>query len=208
MKANKLFSLLTAVTLALGSTAFAGATTYQVTGPIMEVNDNMIVVMKGKERFEIDRDSGTKVNGDLKVGEKVTIMYTMTAKNVEVKAEKGAKKEEPKKKVIPLLQFRVSLVYVGEMPVIPRLAQRTEGPLTCKFGFRNWTPRRSGVDAQRNAVAVEHSRGPSARSASLGMTSLSSATSPQHPAQNSSDDLTAHLATRCAHRALRHCRRH
>ena len=98
MKANKLFSLLAAVTLALGSTAFAGATTYQVTGPIMEVNDNMIVVMKGKERFEIDRDSSTKVNGDLKVGEKVTIMYTMTAKNVEVKAEKGAKKEEPKKK--------------------------------------------------------------------------------------------------------------
>ena len=98
MKVNKLFSLLTAVTLALGSSVFAGATTYQVTGPIMEVNDSMIVVMKGKERFEIDRDSSTKVNGDLKVGEKVTIMYTMTAKNVEVKAEKGAKKEEPKKK--------------------------------------------------------------------------------------------------------------
>jgi len=98
MKPNKFFSLLTAVTLALGGTAFAGATTYQVTGPIVEANDNMIVVMKGKERFEIDRDSTTKVNGDLKVGEKVTIMYTMTAKNVEVKAEKGAKKEEPKKK--------------------------------------------------------------------------------------------------------------
>ena len=89
---------MTAATLALGSTAFGGATTYQVTGPVMEVNDNMIVVMKGKERFEIDRDSNTKVNGDLKVGEKVTIMYTMTAKDVEVKAEKGAKKEEPKKK--------------------------------------------------------------------------------------------------------------
>ena len=98
MNRNKLFSLLMAATLALGSTAFAGASTYQVTGPIMEVNDNMIVVMKGKERFEIDRDSNTKINGDLKVGEKVTIMYTMTAKNIEVKAEKGAKKEEPKKK--------------------------------------------------------------------------------------------------------------
>src|SRR5262245_9158118 len=99
MKRIKLFSLLLAGTLALSSTGFAGATTYQVTGPVMEVNDSMIVVMKGKERFEIDRDSTTKVNGDLKVGEKVTIMYTMTAKNVEVKAEKGAKKEaEPKKK--------------------------------------------------------------------------------------------------------------
>ena len=93
---NKLFSLLAAGTLALGSTAFGGATTYQVTGPITEVNDSMIVVMKGKERFEVNRDSGTKVTGDLKVGEKVTIMYTMTAKDVEVKADKGAKKETKK----------------------------------------------------------------------------------------------------------------
>ena len=49
----------------------------------------MIVVMKGKERFEIDRDASTKVTGELKVGDKVTIMYTMTAKSVEVKADKS-----------------------------------------------------------------------------------------------------------------------
>src|SRR6476659_566573 len=93
MKPNKLFSLLVAGTLALSSTAFAGATSYQVTGPIAEVNDSMIVVMKGKERFEVNRDASTKVTGDLKVGEKVTIMYTMTAKDIEVKADKAAKKE-------------------------------------------------------------------------------------------------------------------
>ena len=93
MKLNTLFSLFAAGTLALSSTAFAGAKSYQVTGPIVEVNDSMIVVTKGKERFEIDRDSNTKVNGDLKVGEKVTIMYTMTAKDVEVKGDKGAKKD-------------------------------------------------------------------------------------------------------------------
>lgn len=98
MNVNKLFSLLAAGTLALSSTVLAGANSYQVTGPIMEVNDSMIVVMKGKERFEINRDSATKVTGDLKVGEKVTIMYTMTAKDIEVKADKSAKKEEPKKK--------------------------------------------------------------------------------------------------------------
>lgn len=96
MKLTKLFSLLAAGAIALGSTAFAGATTYQVTGPVVEANDSMIVVMKGKERFEINRDSSTKVTGDLKVGDKVTIMYTMTAKDVEVKAEKGAKKETKK----------------------------------------------------------------------------------------------------------------
>jgi hypothetical protein len=93
MKLNTLFSLVAAGALALSSNAFAGAKSYQVTGPIVEVNDSMIVVTKGKERFEIDRDSNTKVTGDLKVGEKVTIMYTMTAKDVEVKADKSAKKD-------------------------------------------------------------------------------------------------------------------
>ena len=93
MKLNTLFSLVAAGTLALSSTAFAGAKSYQVTGPIMEVNDSMIVVTKGKERFEIDRDASTKVTGDLKVGDKVTIMYTMTAKEVELKADKSEKKD-------------------------------------------------------------------------------------------------------------------
>ena len=93
MKLNTLFSLVAAVTLALGGTAFAGAKSYQVTGPVVEATDSMIVVMKGKERFEIDRDANTKVAGDLKVGDKVTVMYTMSAKDVEVKADKSAKKD-------------------------------------------------------------------------------------------------------------------
>jgi hypothetical protein len=98
MKLNTLFSLVAAGTLALSSAAFAGAKSYQVTGPVMEVNDSMIVVTKGKERFEIDRDASTKVTGELKVGDKVTIMYTMTAKEVEVKADKSAKKDAAPKK--------------------------------------------------------------------------------------------------------------
>ena len=47
---------------------------------------------KGKDRWEIARDANTKMTGDVKVGTKVTIMYTMTATEVEVKAEKAAKK--------------------------------------------------------------------------------------------------------------------
>lgn len=85
-------------TLALSGTAFAGAKSYQVTGPVIEVTDSMIVVNKGKERFEIDRDSSTKVTGgELKVGDKVTIMYTMSAKEVDVKADKSAKKDKDAK---------------------------------------------------------------------------------------------------------------
>jgi hypothetical protein len=94
---TKAFSLIAAASLALSATVLAGAKTYQVTGPVLDVNDSMITVQKGKDRWELDRDSNTKVNGDVKVGDKVTITYTMTAKDVEVKAGKagkGANKEK------------------------------------------------------------------------------------------------------------------
>ena len=94
MKTKTALSLLAAASLALSSAAFAaGAKTYEVTGPVLEVNDSVIAVQKGKDRWEINRDSSTKVSGDLKVGEKVTITYTMSATDVVVKAAKGAKKE-------------------------------------------------------------------------------------------------------------------
>jgi hypothetical protein len=97
MKMKSALSLLAAASLALGSAAFAaGAKTYQVTGPVLEVTDTMIAVQKGKDRWEINRDANTKVTGDLKVGEKVTITYTMTATDVQVKAGKGKKKEATK----------------------------------------------------------------------------------------------------------------
>ncbi|HEX3421763.1 MAG TPA: hypothetical protein VHT01_11055 [Candidatus Udaeobacter sp.] len=97
MKTKLALSLLAAASLAVSSVAFAGAKTYDVTGPVLEVNDSMIVVQKGKDRWELDRDSNTKVNGDVKVGDKVHITYTMTAKDVEVKAGKGGKKDKEAK---------------------------------------------------------------------------------------------------------------
>ena len=90
-------SLTIAGSLVLSSLALAAGKTYQVTGPVLEVNDSMIAVQKGKDRWEIARDANTKVAGDLKVGAKVTITYTMTATDVEVKADKGAPKSEKKK---------------------------------------------------------------------------------------------------------------
>ncbi|HYQ48681.1 MAG TPA: hypothetical protein VEP69_06410 [Thermodesulfovibrionales bacterium] len=82
--------ILTAVLcLAMVSLAFAGSLkTYQVTGPVLEVKDDMIVVQKGKEKWEIARDKSTKVTGDLKVGAKVTIQYQMKATEIEAKADK------------------------------------------------------------------------------------------------------------------------
>jgi hypothetical protein len=82
-----------------GTPAFAAAAkTYQVTGPVLEVTDDLIVVQKGQDRWEIARDAGTKVTGDLKVGAKVTIEYRMSATSVEVKAAGAAAKGETAKK--------------------------------------------------------------------------------------------------------------
>lgn len=61
---------------------------YQVTGKLLEVTDELLVVDKAGEKFEIARDKDTKVEGELKVGEKITVYYTMTAASVEVKQEK------------------------------------------------------------------------------------------------------------------------
>jgi len=76
--------------LLISGSAFAGPPkTYQVTGPILEVTDTMIAVKKGTDRWEIARDANTKVTGDLKVGAKITITYTMTATTAAVAADSG-----------------------------------------------------------------------------------------------------------------------
>lgn len=93
MKYTTLYSLVASAILALGVSANAGsAKEYQVTGPVLEMNDSIIVVQKGKDRWEIARDGNTKMNGDVKVGGKVTVMYTMTATSVEAKESKTKKK--------------------------------------------------------------------------------------------------------------------
>ncbi len=67
------------------------AMAYQVTGPVLEVTDSKIVVQKGKEKWELARDAGTKVTGDVKVGDKVTVEYKMTATSIESKGGGKAK---------------------------------------------------------------------------------------------------------------------
>lgn len=100
MTTKSVCSLIVAATFALSSAAFAAeAKDYQVTGPILEVSSTMIAVQKGKDRWELARDANTKASGEMKVGDKVTVHYTMTATNIEVKAAKGAAKKEEKKEM-------------------------------------------------------------------------------------------------------------
>jgi len=87
--------LLMLVVAAIPAAARGEATkTYQVTGPVLEVTDSTITVQKGKEKWQLARDKGTK-GPDVKVGDKVTIEYTMTAKTIESKG--AGKSEKPEK---------------------------------------------------------------------------------------------------------------
>ena len=85
-----------AALLLFASLASAAVKDYQVTGPVLEVGPDKIVVQKGKDRWELGRDASTKM-GDVKVGDKVTIHYRMTATEVEGKPTKAASKSSKKK---------------------------------------------------------------------------------------------------------------
>ena len=92
IKRNCVAALCAAAFLAASSLHAADAKTYQVTGPVLEVTPTAITVQKGNDKWEIARDSKTKTSGDVKVGAKVTIYYTMAAASVEVKEGKAKKK--------------------------------------------------------------------------------------------------------------------
>ena len=90
---HRITALLAGVALMVASTAMAAGTkTYQVTGPVLEIKDDMVVVQKGKEKWEVARDKDTKVSGDLKAGAKVTVNYTMKAATIEAKSAEKKKK--------------------------------------------------------------------------------------------------------------------
>jgi cytochrome c oxidase assembly protein Cox11 len=85
---NRLWMLVAVLALLISSAAFAATKKYQVTGKVLGFDDKMITVEKGDEKWEIERDANTKIEGNLKIGEKVTIEYKMTATSVEVKKAK------------------------------------------------------------------------------------------------------------------------
>ncbi|HTO54775.1 MAG TPA: hypothetical protein VMR50_15425 [Myxococcota bacterium] len=67
--------------------------TYQVTGPVVSVTDDSIVVTKGKDNWTIAKDASTK-SADVKPGDKVVIHYKMTATDIApAKAAKSSKKK-------------------------------------------------------------------------------------------------------------------
>jgi len=83
----KKFAVLVVALVLVAVVAFAAGKTYQFTGKVLEVTDNMIVVDKKGEKFELKKDANTKVKGDIKVGAKVTVKYESLATDIEVKAK-------------------------------------------------------------------------------------------------------------------------
>jgi hypothetical protein len=77
--------------LFLGAASLSLAKDYQVTGPVVDVKDDAIIVKKGSENWEIARDKDTKTTGEIKKGDKVMIKYKMTATSIESKEAPKAK---------------------------------------------------------------------------------------------------------------------
>ncbi len=77
--------------LFLSAASLAIAKDYQVTGPVIDVKDDVIIVKKGTENWEIARDKNTKTSGDIKKGDRVMIKYKMTATSIEGKEPTKAK---------------------------------------------------------------------------------------------------------------------
>jgi hypothetical protein len=83
----KKLAVVVAALVLVAVVAFAAGKTYQFTGKVLEVKDNVIVVDKKGEKFELVKDANTKIKGDLKVGAKVTVQYESRATEIEVKAK-------------------------------------------------------------------------------------------------------------------------
>jgi hypothetical protein len=84
--------LLVAV-LFLSIATLAAAKDYQVTGPVVDVKDDVIIVKKGNDNWEIARDKNTKTSGEIKKGDRVMIKYKMTATSIEGKEPAKSKTE-------------------------------------------------------------------------------------------------------------------
>ncbi|HEX5020464.1 MAG TPA: hypothetical protein VFX54_07390 [Candidatus Binatia bacterium] len=81
------------VALFLSAASLVAAKDYQVTGPVVDVKDDAIIVKKGTEDWEIARDKNTKGPSNIKKGDRVMIKYKMTATSIESKEPTKAKTE-------------------------------------------------------------------------------------------------------------------
>jgi cytochrome c oxidase assembly protein Cox11 len=63
----------------------AAPKTYQVTGPVLTINGDVISVQKDTDKWDLLKTADTTITGTLAVGAKVTIEYKMVATKITVK---------------------------------------------------------------------------------------------------------------------------
>jgi len=82
---KKTIAVALSVILFLALVYAAGPKTYQVTGPVLAINGDVITVQKDTDKWELLKNAGTTITGTLAVGAKVTIEYKMVATKITVK---------------------------------------------------------------------------------------------------------------------------
>lgn len=91
----KAFLIVSFSMITMGFASVSSAKDYQVTGTVVENTDSKIIVDKKGEKFEIAKTAGVKTSGEVAVGGKVTVYYSMTATNIDAKGDaKPAKKKK------------------------------------------------------------------------------------------------------------------
>jgi hypothetical protein len=76
--------------VALSSAAVAGPKMYQITGPIVAVDDSSITIRAKKEKWQFSRDPNSAASEHLKIGDVVTVTYWMTSAKLEIKDQKSS----------------------------------------------------------------------------------------------------------------------
>ena len=89
----RIITTLASLVLALPLAATA-ASTYQVTGTVLEVKPKEIIVQEGDEQWSVETTDATKfIDKPVAVGQKVTVMYKVVASSVDVRATAAANTE-------------------------------------------------------------------------------------------------------------------
>ena len=72
------------IVLAMVVYAATQAKSYQVTGPVLTINGDVVTVQKGEDKWELMKNADTEIVGKLAVGAKVKIDYKMVAVKITV----------------------------------------------------------------------------------------------------------------------------
>jgi hypothetical protein len=81
--------------LACSFPLLAHAAPRTVTGSVLAVTPNSIVLQQGTDKWELSKEAATKDPGHAKVGDLVTVEYRMVATSIDAPSERSPKEAKP-----------------------------------------------------------------------------------------------------------------